>query len=72
MRSLAAFGGPEPVERAEYASLTANPGRYDDVGTYEYQMPEDYDDEEVEESEAFNSDDEALFGGTLAAIQVRI
>lgn len=36
--------------------------RYDDVEDNEYQLPEDFEDEEIDEDEAFNSEDERLYG----------
>ncbi|KAI8110648.1 hypothetical protein M9435_002322 [Picochlorum sp. BPE23] len=36
--------------------------RYDDVDNYEYELPEDFEDEEIDEDEAFNSEDEQLYG----------
>jgi U3 small nucleolar RNA-associated protein 14 len=35
--------------------------RYDQVENYEYEMPSDFEDEEVSEDEAFDSDDERKF-----------
>lgn len=32
------------------------------VESYEYQLPEDFEDEEIDEDEAFNSEDERLYG----------
>ena len=36
--------------------------RYDDVENNEYELPEDFEDEEIDEDEAFNSEDERLYG----------
>lgn len=36
--------------------------RLQDVDTYEYELPEDFEDEEIDEDEAFNSEDEKLYG----------
>lgn len=36
--------------------------RYDDVENNEYKLPEDFEDEEIDEDEAFNSEDERLYG----------
>jgi U3 small nucleolar RNA-associated protein 14 len=36
--------------------------RYDDVENYEYELPEDFEDEEIDEDDAFNSEDERLYG----------
>lgn len=33
-----------------------------DVDNYEYELPEDFEDEEIDEDEAFNSEDEQLYG----------
>ena len=33
------------------------------VESYEYQLPEDGEDEEIDEDEAFNSEDEKLYAG---------
>ena len=50
----------EQEEAEEVRNKIAN--RYDDVENYQYEMPEDYEDEEVDEEEAFNSEDDAAFG----------
>ena len=41
--------------------------RYDDVENYEYELPEDFEDEEIDEDEAFNSEDERLYGHLFAS-----
>lgn len=33
-----------------------------DIDNYEYELPEDFEDEEIDEDEAFNSEDEQLYG----------
>jgi U3 small nucleolar RNA-associated protein 14 len=32
------------------------------VNSYEYELPDDFEDEEIDEDEAFNSEDERLYG----------
>ncbi|KDD74069.1 hypothetical protein H632_c1601p1, partial [Helicosporidium sp. ATCC 50920] len=36
--------------------------RYDRVENYEYELPSDFEDEEIDEDEAFNEEDEARYG----------
>ena len=40
--------------------------RYGKMDNYEYEMPDEYEDEEIESSEAFNEDDEAAYGRHFA------
>lgn len=44
------------------ADEDAHAYRYDDVENNEYELPDDFEDEEIEEDEAFNSEDERLYG----------
>lgn len=44
------------------ADEDAHAYRYDDVENNEYELPEDFEDEEIEEDEAFNSEDERMYG----------
>eukprot|EP00873_Tetraselmis_striata_P003871 jgi/Tetstr1/424135/TSEL_014744.t1 len=37
------------------------PGRYDPVDNYEYELPSDFEDEEINEDEAFNEEDKRLY-----------
>ena len=48
------------MEAEEHRNKIVN--RYDKVENYEYELPEDFVDEEVSEDDAFNSADEAAFG----------
>jgi hypothetical protein len=36
--------------------------KYEDVDVYEYQLPANYEDEEISEDEAFNAEDEEIYG----------
>lgn len=36
--------------------------RYDKVDNYEYELPSDFEDEEVDEDEGWTAEDEAKFG----------
>eukprot|EP00884_Botryococcus_braunii_P004425 jgi/Botrbrau1/13984/Bobra.117_2s0014.1 len=47
---------PKPEEE-RYAGQ-----RYDRVDSYEYELPSDFEDEEIDEDEAFNSEDERIYG----------
>ncbi len=42
-----------------------NRARYGRMDNYEYEMPEEFDDEEIESDEAFNAQDEATFAHVL-------
>eukprot|EP00741_Cyanophora_paradoxa_P011186 tig00020554_g10806.t1 len=49
-----------------------NPMRFDDVERFEYSgLPENFDDEEIDEDEAFNSEDEEKYGDLLESFASR-
>ena len=47
----------------EEEDLTSD--RYDNVEVYEYQLPEDFEDEEIDEDEAFDEEDMKKWGSKL-------
>ncbi|GBG74923.1 hypothetical protein CBR_g19437 [Chara braunii] len=43
--------------------------RYDNMEVYEYELPEDFEDEEIDEDEAFTAEDKKRFGEAMADSQ---
>eukprot|EP00959_Pyramimonas_sp_CCMP1952_P178014 3720654-Pyramimonas_sp.AAC.1 len=66
-RTVADFFEVEDEEAEETKNRIAN--RYDKVENYEYEMPSDYEDEEVDEDEAFTADDDARFADFFAKVR---
>jgi hypothetical protein len=57
----------EEEEAEETKNKIAN--RYDKVDNYEYEMPSDFEDEEVDEDEAFTAGDDAKFAEFFAKVR---
>ena len=66
-RTVADFYEAEEEEAEETKNRIAN--RYDKVENYEYEMPSDYEDEEVDEDEAFTAEDDAKFADFFAKVR---
>ena len=63
MRTAAAVrGAGEEGGGGAGAAAGGRGGDFDEVDTFEYELPSDFEDEEVDSDDAFNSEDEAAFG----------
>ncbi len=56
-------------ESEDEKTTARNAKRFDRDGSasYEYELPKNFEDEEIDEDEAFNSDDEAKYAGLLVS-----
>jgi U3 small nucleolar RNA-associated protein 14 len=57
--------GLDVLQRVEDDGDFDNRARYGRMDNYEYEMPENFEDEEIESDEAFNAQDEAMFAHVL-------
>ncbi|EFJ43959.1 hypothetical protein VOLCADRAFT_121361 [Volvox carteri f. nagariensis] len=62
-------GKPKPTDRDVYEAEDSDPDevkhaeRFDKVDNYEYELPSDFEDEEIDEELAFTEEDKKKFGG---------